>query len=34
MVKAEYVQTVDCHGGKGLIDLKDVNVVFSELELL
>lgn len=34
MVKAEDVQAVDGHGGKCLIDLKDIDVLFRELELL
>jgi hypothetical protein len=34
MVETENVQAVDGHGGKCLVDLKDVDVFFRELELL
>jgi len=34
VVEAEYVQTVDSHGGKGLVDLEDIDIVLGKLELL
>lgn len=32
MVQPQHVQAIDGHGGKGLVDLDDVDVVFCQVE--
>ena len=34
VVESQHVDTVDGHGGKGLVDLKEINVVFGQVEFI